>query len=102
MSAAEALSTIVGPLAVVHLYNRTNDYFPGTAILATAAVPAAILLVGAVVEAFYEPKVRRLGQSEVPELDARDASQRPDFTQSLNVPSATASGYGLFWCSSQW
>ena len=102
MSAAEALSTIVGPLAVVHLYNRTNDYFPGTAFLATAAVPAAILLVGAVVEAFYEPKVRPLGQSEVPELDARDASQRPDFTQSLNVPSATASGYGLFWCSSQW
>ena len=102
MSAAESLSTIAGPLATVELYNLTNDYFPGTAFLASAAIPAAILLVGAVVEAFYEPEVRPLGQLEMPGLGARDASQKPHFTQSLNVPSASASGYGLFWCSSEW
>ncbi|XP_070201190.1 uncharacterized protein [Littorina saxatilis] len=103
MSAAEALSTVVGPLAIVQLYNHTVDYFPGLAFVASSALPMAILLVGAVVEAFYQPRVRHvIREFQVPELGARDGSRKPDFTQSLNVPSATVSGYGLFWCSAQW
>jgi hypothetical protein len=123
---------------VVILYNHTVDFFPGTAFIATAAIPAAILLAGAFVDGFCRRDRRRrrrpkkakkstkktlsrergyrsegeegegyggYGYERIDEgLPApRDATQRPDFTQSLtNIPSATLSGYGVFWTSTEW
>ncbi|KAL8585516.1 hypothetical protein ACOMHN_051401 [Nucella lapillus] len=104
ISLAKSLSTLIGPPMFAQLYAHTKDYYTGMVFLITAGIPVGVLLVGAMVEVFYSLgfKSPREEDLPVPELEARDASRRPAYTQSMDTLRPVLSSRDCLWRSAEW